>query len=142
LPAPEKLPAPIPDGLRVLVETLFKPGEGISIGTGYLLPNGDLAINGGAVRTWDRWQVYLKKRPLERMNEGEGLFFRINPMKAGGDSDADVTDLRHALGEFDKDGNGCIIPKELQYAILLRSKTTDSGFDRQRRQIAARRQSR
>jgi hypothetical protein len=123
LPAPEKLPDPIPDGLRILVESLFKPGEGIGIGRGYIGADGNLDIDRGSVRTWERWQVYFKKRSLEQMNDkGEGLFFRINPIKSGGDSDADVTDLRHALAEFDKDDSGCIIPKELQYAILLRSK--------------------
>jgi hypothetical protein len=35
---PEKLPDPIPDGLLVLVETLFKPGEGIAIGAGSRAP--------------------------------------------------------------------------------------------------------
>jgi uncharacterized protein DUF3987 len=123
LPAPEKLPAPIPDGLRVLVETLFRPGEGIGIGKGYLGADGNLDIDRGSVRTWERWQAFFQKRSLEQMNErGEGLFFRINPMKCGGSSDADVTDLRHALAEFDEDDNGCVVPKELQYAILLRSK--------------------
>jgi hypothetical protein len=125
LPAPEKLPAPIPDGLRVLIETLFRPGEGICIGKGSLNEKGDLDIldRNSAIRTWDRWQVYFQKRSLEQMNEkGEGLFFRINPMKPAGNSDADVTDMRYAVAEFDKDDSNCIIPKELQYAMFLRSK--------------------
>jgi hypothetical protein len=121
LPAPEKLPAPIPDGLRVLVETLFRPGEGIGIGKGYLGANGNLDITRGTVRTWERWQAFFQKRSLEQMNDaGQGVFFRINP--TGGSSDADVTDLRHALAEIDCDDNGCVVPKEIQYAVLLRSK--------------------
>jgi hypothetical protein len=105
---PEKLPDPIPDGLRVLVETLFKPGEGIAIGAGFKGVGGNLVIDRGVVRTWDRWQVALQKRSLERMNHaGNGLFFRINPMSRGGASDADE--------------NGRLISKEIQYALLLRS---------------------
>ena len=119
---PEKLPDPIPDGLRVLVETLFKPGEGIAIGAGFKGAGGNLVIDRGVVRTWDRWQVALQKRPLEQMNHaGNGLFFRINPMSRGGASDAEVTSLRHALAEFDADENGRLISKEIQYALLLRS---------------------
>jgi Protein of unknown function (DUF3987) len=52
---------------------------------------------------------------------GNGLFFRINPMSRGGASDAEVTSLRHALAEFDADENGHVIPKEIQYTLLLRS---------------------
>ena len=119
---PEKLPDPIPDGLRVLVETLFKPGEGIAIGAGFKGAGGNLVIDRGVVRTWDRWQVAFQKRPLKQMNHaGNGLFFRINPMSRGGASDAEVTSLRHALAEFDADENGRLISKEIQYALLLRS---------------------
>ena len=119
---PEKLPDPIPDGLLVLVETLFKPGEGIAIGAGFKGAGGNLVIDRGVVRTWDRWQVALQKRPLEQMNHaGNGLFFRINPMSRGGASDAEVTSLRHALAEFDADENGRLISREIQYALLLRS---------------------
>ena len=119
---PEKLPDPIPDGLRVMVETLFKPGEGIAIGAGFKGAGGNLVIDRGVVRTWDRWQVAFQKRSLEQMNHaGNGLFFRVNPMSRGGASDAEVTSLRHALAEFDADENGHLISKEIQYALLLRS---------------------
>ena len=88
---PEKLPDPVPDGLRVLVETLFKPGEGIAIGAGFKGADGNLVIDRGVVRTWDRWQVALQKRPLEQMNHaGNELFLRINPMSRGGLSVASV----------------------------------------------------
>jgi hypothetical protein len=119
---PEKLPDPIPDGLRVMVETLFKPGEGIAIGTGFKGVGGNLVIDRGVVRTWDRWQIALQKRPLEQMNHaGNGLFFRVNPMRRGGATDADVISFRYALAEFDADENGRTISKEIQYALLLRS---------------------
>jgi Primase C terminal 1 (PriCT-1) len=112
---PEKLPDPIPDGLRVLVETLFKPREGIAIGAGFKGASGNLVIDRGVVRTWDRWQVAFQKRSLKQMNHaGNGLFFRINPMGRGGASDAEVTSLRHALAEFDADENGSLISKEIQ----------------------------
>ena len=127
---PEKLPDPIPDGLRVLVETLFKPGEGIAIGAGFKGAGGNLVIDRGVVRTWDRWQVAFQKRPLEQMNHaGNGLFFRINPMSRGGASDAEVTSLRHALAEFDADENGRLISKEIQYALLLRSYLPIAALD-------------
>ena len=69
------------------------------------------------------WERYFEKRSLEQLNEyGEGVLIRINPMELGGNSDAEVTAFRHVLVEFDEDENGCVIPKPLQYAILLASK--------------------
>ena len=65
---PEKLPSPILDGLPVLVETLFKPGEGIAIGAGLKGASGNLVIDRGVVRRWDGWRVALQKRSLEQMN--------------------------------------------------------------------------
>jgi hypothetical protein len=119
---PETLPDPIPDGLRVLVETLFQSGDGIAIGAGFKGAGGNLVIDRGVVRTWDRWQVAFQKRPLEQMNHaGDGLFFRINAMRRGGATDAEVTSFRYALAEFDCDENDRIIPKEIQYSLLLRS---------------------
>jgi hypothetical protein len=97
---------------------LFRSDEGIAIGVGSRNPNGELEIDAGVVRTWDQWQ---KCKPLlAQWNNGDGLFYRVNPMKRGGKSDKDVTDFRYALIECDLDANGQRIPKEIQFAFLLK----------------------
>ena len=81
-------------------------------------PQGELVIDAGIVKTWDEWQAC--NPPLAQWNNGDGLFYRVNPMRHGGKTDEDVTDFRHALLEFDLDANGQPIPKEVQFAFLLK----------------------
>ena len=50
-----------------------------------------------------------------------GLYLRINPMTKGGSKDADVTEFRHALVEFDRDKDGKPIPKAEQYRRIIES---------------------
>ena len=95
--------------------TLFRPDEGIAIGVGSRKPDGQLDIDGGVVRTWEKW--HKCKRPLSDWNNGHGLFYRVNPMKHGGKSDKDVTDFRYGLLECDLNANGQPIPKEVQFAF-------------------------
>ena len=115
-PPPVPLPTPAPGlDLTALMTTLFRPDEGIAIGVGSRKPDGQLDIDGGIVRTWEKW--HKCKRPLSDWNNGHGLFYRVNPMKHGGKSDKDVTDFRYGLLECDLDANGQPIPKEVQFAF-------------------------
>ena len=61
-------------------------------------------------------------RGIHWLNDPNGTFLRINPLRDDGRKDDDVTAFRHVLVEFDKDSDGNPIPKELQYATLLDSK--------------------
>src|SRR6516164_6924935 len=111
------LPSPIPGGFRVLLEACFEQGEGVAIGKGRI-EGGDLKIDGGDVLRLERW---LAKGAPPINKTGDGLFVRVNPMKAGGKSDRDVTVYRHGLVEFDRATNGKPVPKEAQYQALVQS---------------------
>ena len=117
-PPPATLPVPNGLDLAVLMTILFRPEEGIAIGVGSKDPKGELVIDAGIVKTWAQWQAC--NPPLAQWNNGDGLFYRVNPMRHGGKTDEDVTDFRHALLEFDLDANGQLIPKEVQFAFLLK----------------------
>jgi hypothetical protein len=111
---PGELPKPIPEGFRVLLETLFRSGEYVAISEAYLKPGEEKAIPGpGETRLRDTWIKFLPS-----FENGHGAFFRINPITDGGKTDADVTAYRHCLAEFD-DKN---ISKESQYANIIESK--------------------
>ena len=117
-PGPVALPDP--NGhldLSALMTTMFAADEGIAIGVGSR-SNGDLVIDGGIVKKWAQWQKC--RPPLANWNKGFGLFYRVNPMCRGGKTDQDVTAYRYALIEFDFDADGNKIPKEVQYAFVLK----------------------
>jgi regulatory protein RepA len=61
-------------------------------------------------------------RGIHWLNDANGTYIRVNPLREDGRTDADVTAFRHVVVEFDKDSQGNPIPKELQYAYLLDSK--------------------
>ena len=119
-PLPVTLPVSAGLDLAVLMTTLFRSDAGLAIGVGSSLEvlGGELVIDAGIVKTWDQWQAC--NAPLAQWNNGDGLFYRVNPMRHGGKTDEDVTDFRHALLEFDLDANGQPIPKEVQFAFLLK----------------------
>lgn len=121
------LPAPIPDGFKVYLETCFKTGETVAISGTRIELDGK--------RVPDKGGIYKRDNLLSRMSPdlvakfnlgGEGLFIRINP--ATGDADKDVTSLRHGLFEADKDGDGNPIPKEQQYAAFIASRLPISAI--------------
>lgn len=110
------LPEAIPDGARVLIRELFRPGEGVRIaeaimeekedGTSKEIPNGGGlslsreewlrkldAVNGNPNAIWSV-NSRKKKQP--------GIYIAINPYKVGATKDADVTDYRLTLVEFDE----------------------------------------
>jgi hypothetical protein len=121
---PLPLPEPIIDGDRAIVEKCFHSGEYISIGTtkfwnGYFMPNAGITYERDALlRLFDRFSGI---QGLHWLNNPNGTFLRINPLRDDGRKDDDVTAFRHVLVEFDKDSDGNPIPKELQYATLLDS---------------------
>jgi hypothetical protein len=122
-PKAQPLPDPIPDGFRVLLESAFKEGEQIGISDTTPNANGEHKPGPGDVRTREKWLEKIDQKPISEIypNHCEGLFIRINPLKARGKTDADVTSLRHLLVEFDLDQKGNRIPKEIQYGALIES---------------------
>lgn len=119
-----RLPSPIPDGLAVLLETAFLPGEFVSIGEGWRKPDGTAGISAGTTAERDCLLAILAQQPASQIYPSlEGVYVRINPMAPGGTADKDVTAFRHVLAEFDSDGNGNDIPLAVQCRALL-----DSGL--------------
>jgi hypothetical protein len=117
------LPPPITDGLKIVLETCFQAGEHVGISDTNLNSDGEAKPRSGDVRSRESWLKILSNGPITRVYSRacEGLFIRINPLIKKGKSDKDVTAFRFCLVEFDLDQNGNRIPKELQYAILLKS---------------------
>jgi hypothetical protein len=109
------LPGPLADGFRVFLETVFKDGERVAIGQGSRTGDGTLSIDYGDVRLRKMW---LKAGAPQNL---EGVFARINPMQYRGAKNEDVTAYHHILVEFDCDKNGQPVPKEIQYAALIKS---------------------
>lgn len=105
---PADLPEPIEDGTRLLLRTLFRPGEGVSIAQGRIDDEeGERPKDSGLVLTCADWIKRLddaggKPGGIWTSSKGAGVFIRINPMRMGGSGgDADVADFRHALLEWD-----------------------------------------
>jgi RecA-family ATPase len=130
---PVNLPNALPDGFKKLLETLFKPGEYVALSDA-VGPPGKSHPDAGQTLPRERWLEMIAKKPIGEIYQApDGGFFRINPMKPAGKTDADVTAFRHVLAEFDNDENGSIIPKSEQYAFVIGSglpiaAVIDSGF--------------
>lgn len=116
------LPEPIEDETRYLLRTAFKPKEGVRIAPARLNEEGrEVPDSGGICLTAEEWIKKLDKHKgnpngIFRSSEGAGLYVGINPYKEGCTKDADVTELRHALIEFDEG----LSPHE-QYSLYLKS---------------------
>jgi len=114
------VPPPIPNGLKVYLETCFRVGEGVSIG-GTVVTGSNRRPANGDVKSREDWLGLIAVKPLEQYYPGgEGIFIRINPTT--GSADKDVTAFRHGLYEADKDGSGNPISLERQYAALINSR--------------------
>lgn len=122
---PKPLPEPIQDGLKLLVETCFRPGENIAIGDHRETQEGFHVPSAGCTFAYEKLLQQLDERGhINRIfGDQEGLYIRVNPLRPGGGRDDDVTAWRHVLVEFDRDQNNDPIPKEKQYAAIL-----DSGM--------------
>jgi RecA-family ATPase len=104
---PPELPEPLPDGFATLLRTCFAEGE--NVGITFCALDAD-----GKSRPQDRGTTYPRDWLLAKLAEAggdvgklwsssdnAGLLVRINPMRDGGATDADVTSYRHALVECD-----------------------------------------
>lgn len=122
---PLPLPESIIDGDRVIVETCFRSGEYVSIGTTNYW-NGSFMPDAGTTYERDAFLRHLDKfngiSGMHWLNDPNGTFLRINPLRDNGRKDDDVTAFRHVLVEFDKDGDGNAIPKELLICHVARFK--------------------
>lgn len=105
--APSDLPEPIEDGTRILISTLFAPDEGVRIAKGTINEEGkEVPEDDGLVLPAKSWIERLDKaggnpNGIWTSAKGAGVFVTVNPMRVGGSRDADVTDFRHALLEWD-----------------------------------------
>ena len=117
------LPNPIAEGCRVMLETCFLPGEGVSIGDGTRNSEGELVLSAGQVLPLEHWLKRLRSKSIMDIYPArEGVFVRINPVwLPRGKTDADVTAFRYLLIDFDEDANGQPVPKEVQYGWLVDS---------------------
>lgn len=120
----QELPEPIDDGARVIVQTLFEPGEGIRIVNAKLddEKGGEVPDGSGPCLSREEWLRKLDKangnpNSIFSSSKKTGIYIAINPLKVGGSKDTDVTAYRHALVEFD-DG---LSPEE-QFNLYLKSK--------------------
>ena len=101
------LPDPLADGARQLLKEAFKEGEGVRIVQGRKGEDGkDHPKDAGVTFSREDWLRRLDDadgNPNAFMSSTEraGLFITVNPLKVGGTRDADVTNYRHALLEFD-----------------------------------------
>lgn len=100
---PLPLPAMIPDGERIHLDTCFAPDELVAVVYG----------KGPDGKPKDRGTT---RPPVPLCDTHElGTYIRVNPMRQGGSGDADVTAWRHCLIECDK------APVELQWAAIVAS---------------------
>lgn len=120
---PQPLPSALTDGLRLLLTTCFLKGECVAISDTKLNANGEPKPGTGDCYSREAWLKRLQRDPISQVypKARDGLFIRINPITKKGKTDKDVTALRHCLVEFDLDAQGKPIPKQLQYAMLLKS---------------------
>jgi hypothetical protein len=116
-----ELPDPVPDGTRQFIMAAFQPGEGVRIAQARTGDDGrEIPKDAGITLSREEW---LKKLDASKGNpnaflktsDRNGIFVSVNPMRIGGSKDADVTDLRHALLEFDE------ISREEQWGIIVQS---------------------
>lgn len=114
-------PDPMADGARAFLAAMFAPEEGVRICPARVDDNGrEVPSSEGTVLSCREWLTRLERyrgNPnLIFSSDGPGLFVSVNPMRLGGSRDADVTEYRHALLEFDK------ISLDEQWAILAGSR--------------------
>jgi RecA-family ATPase len=116
-------PEPIESGFPELLTACFRPDEYVAISEVAEDLDGKIAPRRGVTMTVAQWNERIaKKGGIDRIFGTKlGLHFRINPMTKGGSKDADVTDFRHSLVEFDRDKDGKPIPKAEQYRRIIES---------------------
>ncbi len=120
---PVQPPDPIDGGFERLLKLAFKEGEGVSLGRTVEGPDGERHPDSGNVQTREFWlNKAAKKGGIDRVESTkDGLYLRINPMRKGGSGNADVTEFRHVLVEFDSTAAGGQVPKDAQFGAFLHS---------------------
>jgi len=118
-------PEPIEGGFPALLAACFRPDEYVAIAEAAETDGGEIKPRKGVTLTTTTWNARVEKKGgIDRCFSTKlGLYWRINPMTNGGSKDADVTDFRHSLVEFDRDKDGNPIPKAEQYRRII-----DSGL--------------
>jgi hypothetical protein len=110
------LPPPISGGFTVFMETLFEPSEFVALSEGVWNGKDKFEPRKAQTRKRDDWIDACRKGKLPKsFLSGTGVFVRINPVKDGGSTDADVVAYRYCLVEFDE------LSLEEQYELLLKS---------------------
>jgi RecA-family ATPase len=101
------LPEPMPDSARTLLRSVFQAGEGVRVSPAVLNDDGkEIPDGSGIVLSREEWLRKLDSKDgdlngIFYSSKRTGIYVSINPMRLGGSRDADVTDFRHALIEFD-----------------------------------------
>ena len=122
-PPGEGLPEPLPGGFLRLLAACFREGEHVAVAPAAESDEGEPVPRRGVTMTAAQWRARVAQSGgIDRVFGTKlGLFMRINPMLPGGARNEDVTCFRHALVEFDKDGEGRPIPRGDQYRAILAS---------------------
>jgi RecA-family ATPase len=103
-----ELPEEIKDGARLLIKTLFREGEGVRIAQARMNEDGrEIPDGGGLSLSREQWLAKLDNvggdpNKIFSSSDRTGIYIALNPYRPGCTKDADVTDLRHALVEFDE----------------------------------------
>lgn len=125
----DDLPEPMDDGARVLLERCFNEGEGIRICHGGMKPDrsGDQPIDDGPCFSREEWfRIFdgVDGDPNGKFSNSDrtGIYVTVNPMRIGGNADADVTAFRHCLLEFDD------IPITAQWSLIQQSRIPCSAI--------------
>lgn len=107
VPDSTEIPDPLPDGARTLLTAAFQPGEAIRIAQAVTNEDGrEQPKDAGITLTREEWIKKLDGaggdiNRILKTSDKNGIFCCLNPFKAGGSRDSDVTAFRHALLEFD-----------------------------------------
>lgn len=122
-PPPMPLPEPIADGFLKLLDAAFHAEEYVAVAPAGENEEGEVVPKRGVTLTARQWRERVTgKGGIDRcFTTPLGLFVRINPMTRGGARNEDVTSLRHALVEFDRDDKGAPIAKEAQFGAIIAS---------------------
>ena len=86
---------------------------------------GKIGPKEGEPLKYERWLERIAVKPINIIYSHErGVYFRINPIKAGGKEDEDITSHRHVLVEFDLDKSvkpHQQVPLDVQYYAAINS---------------------
>ena len=121
-PDSAELPAPIADGARALLNAAFEPGEGVCIVPAKLNEElREIPASEGTVLSREEWTRLLdahngNPNGIFSSSKRTGLYIRVNPMRQGRGTDADVSAFRHCLIESDE------VSKIEQFHALLHSR--------------------